>query len=206
MAHRIVIVGAGTFGMDLGMRLQECGNSVHFAARNLTSEKVLASLAAVPDSTVVPLAEAAVDADVLIMAVPFAAVVETMRTVGDVGDAVVVDATNALGKSAPDGHTTVLDLIAEVNPAATLVKAFNTVGAEAARNPVIGSSPIFLPIAGDKDGAEVVRQLAADIGFDAMVLGGRDQVELVENYARFCVFMSIKGGIGSDFGFALLRR
>jgi predicted dinucleotide-binding enzyme len=206
MTRRIVIVGAGIVGMNLGVRMREVGNSVNYAGRNPNSEKVLASLRAVEGSTCVSLVEASNDADVVILALPFPAVAAMIHAIGDVGDTIVIDATNAIGKNRLEGDTTVLDLISAEHPEATLVKAFNTVGAESYLDPVIGGSSIFLPIAGDPGGTEVAREIAEEMGFDARVIGGRDQVRLVENFAEFCVYMSIKVGVGGGFGFELMER
>lgn len=206
MARRVVIVGAGIVGMNLGIRMRHTGNAVDYAGRNPRSEKVLESLAAVEGSTCRPLGQAAADADIVVLALPLMAITETMTTIGDVGGSIVVDTTNAIGNNRLSGDRTVLDLIAAVNPDATLVKAFNTVGAASYLEPRIGGRPIFLPIAGDPAGTGPVCELAAEMGFDAQVIGARPAVRLVENFAEFCIYLSTKVGLGGGFGFEVMRR
>ncbi len=202
----IVIVGGGTLGMNLGVRMDEVGHTVNFAGRNPVSEKMLLSLAAVEGSVCHELPDAANDADMLVIAVPFDAVIPTLQAIGDIGDAVVVDATNPVLQGLGERYTSGLDVIAEVLPEATLVKAFDTIGAETAQHPVIEGKGIFLPIAGDADGAEMVRRVAEEMGFDARVIGGRRQAHFLEEFAWLCIHMAVKVKVGADFGFAVLKR
>lgn len=202
----IVIVGGGSLGMNLGKRMHEVGHTVNFAGRNPVSEKMLRSLAAVEGSVCHELPDAATDADMLIIAVPFAAVIPTLEAMGDIGDSVLVDATNPVLQGLGERYTSGLDVIAEVVPDATLVKAFDTIGAETAQHPVIDGRGIFLPIAGDPDGAEMVRNVAEQMGFDARVIGGRKQAHFLEEFAWLCIHMAVKVKVGADFGFAVLTR
>lgn len=206
MANRIVIVGAGIVGRNLGVRLREVGHHVDYAGRDPASEKVRDALSAVAGSRCRALADAAHDTEVVILALPLTGVVEGMQAIGDVGRAVVVDTTNAIGNNRLPGDQTVLDLLAAVNPGATLVKAFNTVGAASYLDPRIGGRGIFLPVAGDPQGAEIVWRLAAKMGFDPLVIPGRDAVRMVENFAEMCIYLSMRVGLGGGFGFDLMER
>lgn len=202
----IVIVGGGNLGTSVGKRMHEVGHTVNFAGRNPVSEKMLKALAEVDGSVCHELPDAATNADMLLVAVPFAAVIPTLEAIGDIGDAVVVDATNPVLQGLGERYTSGLDVIAEVLPDATLVKAFDTIGAETAQRPVIDGRGIFLPIAGDPDGAEMVRRVAEQMGFDARVIGGRKQAHFLEEFAWLCIHMAVKVKVGADFGFAVMKR
>ena len=201
----ITIVGAGAVGTNLATRLAEVGHTVRFAARNPTSDKVETARAAT-GLDVVDLDQAANGADVVILAVPYGAVVDTVAALGDTGDAILVDATNTVGSALPPGVTTIVDVIAGANPEATIVKAFNTIGAEAFLQPKVDGTALFLPVVGDDGAADTVAALAADMGLDSLVIGGRDTVHLLESFAALWIHMAFPAGQGRDFGFARLHR
>lgn len=205
MSASITVVGAGAVGTNLATAFAAAGHTVRFAARNPDSDKVKAAVAT-SGASVVPLSEAGIGSDFVVLAVPYAAVVETIATLGDLGAAVLIDATNAIGAEFPAGTTTVVDVIVGTNPAVTVVKAFNTIGAEAYLHPQIGDQRLFLPIAGDSPAVERVRDLADEIGFDATVIGGREEIELLENFARLWIHLAFRVGMGRGFGFARLER
>ena len=201
----VTVVGAGTVGAHLVEAVGRTRHRVRLAARDLGSEKVRALVDA-SGVEVVELGAAAEGSDLVVLAVPFAAVADTVLALGDVGDAVLVDATNTVGSPLPDGASTIVDVIAAAAPCASIVKAFNTIGAEAYTAPTIDDTALFLPIAGDLPAADVVHRLASDIGFDAMVVGGRDTVHLLEHFAELWIHLAFRTGLGRGFGFARLTR
>ena len=201
----ITIAGAGVVGTNLATRLAAVGHDVRFAARNLDSDKVRAARHST-GLDVVALADAADDAHVIILAVPYDAVVATVEALGEVGDAVLVDATNTLGSDLPAGASTIVDVIAGANPEARIVKAFNTIAAEAFLAPSIQGTPLFLPVAGDEGAVDLVTSIATDMGFDALAIGGRDSVHLLESFASLWIHLAYRVVGGRDFGFAKLHR
>ncbi len=204
-SRSITVVGAGTVGAHLIEAIGRTSTHVRLAARNPESEKVRSVVDA--SGVEVVTLDAAVDgSDLIVLAVPFAAVADTVRALGDVGDAVLVDATNTVGSPLPDGASTIVEVIAGLAPQASIVKAFNTIGAEAYTTPSVDGTPLFLPIAGDRPAADEVRELASEIGFDAMVVGERDAVHLLENFAELWIHLAFRAGLGRGFGFARLMR
>ncbi len=87
-----------------------------------------------------------------------------------------------------------------------MVKAFNTIGAEAYLDPQIEGMPVFLPIAGDDGAADRVRVLASEMGFDAVVIGDRSAVHMLEDFAELWIHLAFGVGLGRCFGFARLTR
>ena len=65
---------------------------------------------------------------------------------------------------------------------------------------------LFLPVAGDEGAVDTVAALAVDMGFDALPIGGRDTVLLLEGFAALWIHMAFRVGQGRDFGFAKLHR
>ena len=132
---------------------------------------------------------------------------ERVNNLGDLGDDVVlIDATNTVGAALPPGNASIPDVIRSNNPTATVVKAFNTIGAEAYLAPAIGNNRLFLPIAGEPSAAESVAALGADLGFDALVIGDDEAVPIVEAFAGLWIHLAFRTGLGRDFGFARLDR
>lgn len=119
---------------------------------------------------------------------------------------IVVDLTNTVGTDRPPGAASVLDVIAEAGVASPLVKAFNTIGAEAHLHAVVDGTPLFLPVAGDAPAVDHVVALARSIGFDALAIGDRSAARLNEGFAEVWIHLAFRPGLGRDFGFARMHR
>lgn len=92
----IGIIGSGNLGGTLGRRWARNGHQVTFGARAPNSEEVrnLTSEAG-PTAKGAPVAEAA-KSDILLLATPWTAAEEVLRTCGDFSGKIVIDATNPL--------------------------------------------------------------------------------------------------------------
>lgn len=203
---RITVLGAGSVGVNLAARFVELGHQVSFGARDVASAKVVAALDRVPAAVATDLASSLAHADLAVLAVPFGALTDVLDAIGDPGTSILVDATNTVGAPLPDGVTHIPQLIRDRYPDAVVVKAFNTIGAEAFLDPLIDGRPCFLPIAGPGDAANTVRDLAATMGFDSIVVGDLDAAQLLEWHARLWIHLAFRVGVGRDFGFAMVRR
>jgi predicted dinucleotide-binding enzyme len=86
-------------------------------------------------------------------------------------------------------------------------KAFNTTGSNNMADPVINGIRTVMFVCGDDAAAKpAILQLARDIGFDAVDAGNLQQARLLEPWAMLWISLAYQGGMGRDFGFALLRR
>ncbi|MDJ0769585.1 MAG: NAD(P)-binding domain-containing protein [Ilumatobacter sp.] len=197
----IAVLGAGVVGTNLARRFAELGHAVTFGARDVASGKVLAALDAVEGASALPIADAVAAADIAVLAVPYGAIGDVLGAIGDPADTVLVDATNPVGESLPDGAASIVDIIHERHPSAQVVKAFNTIGAEAYLEPRTDAGAYFLPIAGPSGAAERVRDLAAAMGFDALVIGDVDAAPLLESHAQLWIHLAFRTGLGRGFGF-----
>lgn len=199
---RIAIIGAGSVGRALAAGLGRAGHDITFGVRSPDDPRH----AHLPSTAVRTPPQAADAADVVILAVPADAVPTTLRSLDLRPDHVVVDATNAVRGPIPEGHATMGELVAALTPpGVAVVKAFNTIGAEHLGDGRIGGTRAFLPIAGDERGTAMVAGLAAQVGFDAVVLGERDAFDLVEAHARLWIHLAFRVGFGREFGFGVLR-
>jgi predicted dinucleotide-binding enzyme len=134
-------------------------------------------------------ADAAADAEVVFLTVPWTAADQTLAELGDLAGKVLVDVTNPFvgGKLQLHESSSNAEEIQRKVPKARVVKGWNTIFA-----PVVNSSPVFdgqaasVFLASDDDGAkEIVAGLARDMGFDPMdagtLTGARDLEGLMEH-------------------------
>src|SRR5215218_8276107 len=89
---RIAIVGAGNVGGTLGRRWAEHGHEVTFIVRE--GSEVKGGLP--PRARVSSSRDVAREADVIVIATPWAAAEDAVRSLGPIPDKVVIDATNPL--------------------------------------------------------------------------------------------------------------
>lgn len=201
---RIATVGAGRVGRALGLRWAAAGHQVVFGVRDPGAARH-SDLPAVADLTA-----AVTDADVVLIAVPWHAT-EAVLAGLDVGDAVVIDATNPLvgaDTAAISGDLrSGAERIAEWTGSARVVKAFNTTGSGNMVDPSYPSGRPAMFLAGDDlDACAQVEELAAVIGFDPVRTGGLDTARDLEHLALIWIRLAYPLGHGPDIAVALLRR
>lgn len=198
----IAVVGAGAVGRALGgglIRLD--GVTVTYGVRDPDDARHTGL------GKVTTQADACAEADLVVLAIPAAAVTDVVPTLGLTAGQHVVDATNAVRMPVPGGHASMGALVASLLPSGvSMAKAFNTIGAEHLGGGRVGDDPLFLPIAGDDTTVEIVLPLAEALGFDAVSLGGREAFGLVEDHARLWIQLAFACGWGRGFGFAVRGR
>jgi len=217
MAFKIAIIGTGRVGTALAAGWLTAGHSVTFGARDAGSDKAQTALSRLPAARAAGVAEAAAEAEVVVLATPWAAAQSAVAAAGDLRGKVLIDCTNPLG---PDGvlfgpNTSGAEQIAGwaareypgLSPAgAHVVKAFNTIGAEVMANPRYGERRAVLLYAGDDAAAKaVVAGLAADLGFEPQDAGPLRAARLLEPLALAWINLA-RGGLGREFAWGLLRR
>jgi predicted dinucleotide-binding enzyme len=99
------------------------------------------------------------------------------------------------------------EMVAEWARGAKVVKIFNTTGSNNMENPVYAGAAIPMFYCGDDAGAKkTAAQLASDTGFEPIDAGPLANARLLEPYAMLWVWLAIKGGMGREFAFQLLKR
>jgi predicted dinucleotide-binding enzyme len=206
----ISIIGAGNVGMALANAFIRRGESVVFGVPEPSKYAgEVARLGALASATTTSDAIAA--SDIVILAVPYAAVATVARCVADWDGRILVDATNPLAPGLAGlsiGTTTSgAEELARLARGARVVKAFNTTGAEnMADSRYPGGAP-FMPVCGDDAAARArVVALATLIGFDAVDCGELATARYLEPFAMTWIHMAIKLGMGRRFAFARLQR
>ncbi len=200
---RIAIIGAGRVGSTLGTRLSQAGHQVLYGVRDPDDPKY-------EGVEVESVSEATDSADVVLLAVPWRAVRDAVEELGDLEDRVVIDATNPFGEDRTHLRHPELSGAEQIRQwlrGGRLVKAFNTTGSPNMADPVYpGGIPVMFVAGDDADAKAVARQLAADIGFDAVDAGGIIATRDLEHLATLWVRLAYGLGHGPDIAFSLLRR
>ncbi len=200
----IAIIGAGNVGATLGRRFAEIGHTVAFGVPR-PDEYADADLA----GPAMAVADAAAGADAVLLAVPYAAAKGVIEACGGLAGKIVIDATNPLGMSAVGLALTIgfassgAEELAAATPDAKFVKCFNQTGFANMAEPV--GSMMFV-CGEDAEANEVVRKLAADIGFDSITIGGLAKARLLEPLAMLWIHLSATTDLKRDFAFKIDRR
>jgi predicted dinucleotide-binding enzyme len=195
---KLAIIGAGNIGKALGGSAVRAGHEVVITAKN--PDNARAAAAATGARAAVSNADAASNADVVILAVWYPVAVGEVAS--EIADAVrgrtVIDVTNPvkpdLSGLATEGRSAAEEL-QEKLPEARVVKAFNTVFGSNQANP---SHEIQVLVAGDDaDAKQQVIGLAESLGMTALDAGALSAARAMEEMAL--LNMQLNAGNGWDW-------
>jgi len=156
-------------------------------------------------------ADAAKFGDALVLATPWGATREAIAASGSLAGKVVLDATNPLlpALAGLDVGTTTSggERVAEWATGAKVVKVFNTTGFNIMANPKFGADRSVMLYCGDDALAKAVaKQLADALGYDPVDAGPLVNARYLEPFAMVWIWLALKGGLGRDIAFKLMRR
>ena len=186
-AETVAMIGTGNVGAALGRRFAENGHKIVYGSRDPSAADVRELVAATGNGALaVTQAEAAAQADIVILAVPWRAAEDIVRALPDLRGKVVVDPTNPR-VMASDGFADYpiedsnAERIARLAPGAHVVKAFSTLGADTMLDPELAGGPVTVPYVGDDRGAkERIVTLAREIGLEAVDVGPLRHARIIE--------------------------
>jgi predicted dinucleotide-binding enzyme len=206
---KIGIIGAGDVGGTLGKSWRQRKHDVMFGVRNLQSQNVQRLAQMDKSLTFGNINDAVSFGDVILFAIPWTSIEETVRG-RNLSGKIVIDPTNPL---TPDlrqlafDDSSVAERIANLAKGAKVVKAFNTIGAQTLNNLIFGSNRADLFLCGDDTPSKrVVGELAADIGFDVVDIGSLANARMLENLALLWIELALRQELGPNIAFKLLRR
>jgi predicted dinucleotide-binding enzyme len=210
---RIGILGSGLMGGKLGMILARAGHEVVFSyARSQGKLGGLARDAGKNARAGTP-AEAARNADVLLLAVHWSRVDDVLKQAGDLAGKVIV--TCSLPMKADDsglvlGHTTSgAEELAKKASEARVVSAFNTIPSEvlfgvfAARHKA--PKPGLVYCGDEPDSKEIAAGLIRDVGFDPVDAGPLTIARYTEPFALLVAQLAYEGTGGPELAYRFER-
>ena len=207
-AMHIGIIGTGNIGSTLG-RGWSARHSVAFGTRKPEDAEVRAVVAAAGvTARAASVREAAAFGDVVVLATPWAAALDVVRSAGDLRGKVVVDCTNPVGPGLRHGlpSGSAAEAIAAEAKGARVVKAFNTAGFEVFADPRYGTEAASLFLCGDDAAAkDTVAGLARELGMEPVDCGPLAQARRLEELALLWISLAVQGQ-GRAHAFRLLRR
>jgi len=168
---RIGVIGGGRVGSALAESWREKGHDVVVSSRETV-------------------AETAADTEVVVIALPAAAVADALAKAGPLAAKVVVDATNNLS-GGPSGLE-----IAALVPEARYVKAFNTVFATFMHDTPPETPATLVYCGDDAEAKATVASLITDIGFEPVDVGGAEATPWIEALARIVTTLAYRRGRG----------
>jgi hypothetical protein len=198
---KIAVLGFGNVGAQLGKLWAKEGHEVTAGLREGSKDRQKASAAG---ASVATPADAVKSADVVVIALPWAAVESALKSLPLDGK-VVIDAVNPLGADLsvqvpPAGSAA--EQIARLAQGARVVKAFNTIGAA-----LMGDATFDMMYCGDDAAAKkVVDSLIADTGMKPVDVGPLSNSRYLEQVAGLWIDLAVKGRIQGAFGFNLVKK
>lgn len=185
-AETVAIIGTGNVGMAIGTEMAGLGHTVIYGSRSPASSKTLDLVAKSGEASSAALpAEAAGQADVIVLAVPGMLVAEVSAGLGELSGKIIIDATNPLlpigegprfayGVDSSNGQ-----IVQEMHPDARVVKAFNTITWQQMIDP--GKPKPVMPLAGNSDEAKAkVAAWVHAMGMDTIDIGGIENARVTE--------------------------
>ncbi len=210
VADTIAVIGTGRVASALGPGFAEQGHTIIYGSRDPARAEVQALVEQTQGaaSAAAP-AEAAAQADMVVVAVPGGAAIDVVNSLGDLSGKIVLDPTNIVmggddGAPAHAVETSNAELIQAAAPGARVVKAFNTLNYMTMIDPSSSGGPVTIPIVGDDaDAKSQVAALAEGMGLETIDLGPLRYADTLEE--MLVIWVNARN-LGTPFDYHLRRR
>ncbi len=196
---KVAILGKGNVGKALQTAFSKAKCHVKFGSRT-------------PEKGELSQKDAVAWGEVVVLAVPHTAVVETVNAVGPSAfkGKIVLDVTNVLDQNyelAMGFSTSGGEEVAKLVPGAKVVKAFNTVFAANQSTGKIGTETLTLFVAGDDETSKrAIMDIGAQIGFDPIDVGPLKAARYLEPMAVMLISLGYGAKMGTGIGYRLVKR
>jgi NADPH-dependent F420 reductase len=209
---KISIIGTGNVGKTLGQRWAEKGHEIIFGSRDPGSNKAMELVKKIDKNCKVSgIAEAVEESAIIVLSVPWSAIKDTIKAMGNLDGKILIDCTNPIAADFSNlsiGTTTSAgEQIANWAKGAKVVKAFNSTGSDNMANPIYDDQKITMLVCGDNpDAKKQVMALAEEIDFEAQDAGDIIAARFLEPLAMLWVHLGYKVGLGPNFAFKIIKR
>lgn len=181
---KIAVIGTGNMGSGLAQAIAVAGHEVAIGARDPAKAAALAAnlgYGAVGGG----IAAAVEQADIVFLALPYAAIADAISQTQGLTDKVVVDISNPITadfKGLVIGHTSsAAEEVQKLVPKARVVKAFNTIFAPLLTAEARNGRALQVFIAGDDAAAKSqVSELTRSVGFEPVESGPLSNSRFIE--------------------------
>ncbi|MEO5951838.1 MAG: NAD(P)-binding domain-containing protein [Chloroflexia bacterium] len=199
---RIGILGAGNIGSTLGKKWAASGHRVMFGVRAPDSDEVQQLVQTLGGQAHAgSVSEAVAFGDVVVIAVPAAAVQQVVHEGRDWVGKLVIDATNRFNPPVPS----LSEELAGWAEGALIVKAFNSAGFEVLENPEFEGQQADTFICGDDaNSKEIVTKLAQELGMGVIDAGELSSAPMLDSLCK--LWIELSKTIGRDHAFKMLTR
>jgi predicted dinucleotide-binding enzyme len=207
---RVGVLGSGLMGAKLGTIFARAGHEVVFSyARSEAKLRRLARDAGANARVGTP-AEAAREADAVLLAVHWSRVDDVLRQCGDLAGKVIVSCSLPMNDDNTElviAHTSSgAEALAEKVPAAQVVLAFNTVPSEVLFDVFEGASRPSLVYCSDHDRArQVAATLIRDAGFEPVDAGPLRIARYSEPFALLVAQLAYESDEGPELAYRFER-
>lgn len=209
---KIAVLGTGNVGRALGCRWAKAGHEVFFGARDPESEETGAVMSqAGPTARLGSCSDAMAASEAILLAIPWDQTRQVLEAAGDLEGKIVMDCINPLTSDLSGLElgfdTSAAEQIAEWFPTSRVVKAFNTLSAATMEDAKYGEQQACMFYCGDDAEAKgTVKELAQQLGFDAIDCGPLKLSRQLEPLAMLYVHLAVFEGWGGDCAFKMLKR
>lgn len=214
----IAIIGAsGNMGSAIAQSL--AGGNYRLLLYSTNQEKTTALLESIHEKYLEADAElidcstrASWEADIIIMAVPYAAEKELAEKIREVANQkIVISIANPLNQNysglVTDPGTSAAEVLQQLLPHSKVVKAFNTTYAADFANPVIDGKKVDGFIAGnDPEALETVVELVATAGFNPIIAGDLTISRTLESMQLLLISLTMKYQYNWHAGWKILHN
>ena len=205
-ADTIAVIGTGGVGSALGPRFAAAGHTVVYGSRTPDDAEVQALVAETGhDSRATSQAEAVQEADIVLLAIPWAPAQSIVEGLGPLDGKIIIDPINALAFGAEKSvglaaDPSAAELIQTWAPGAHVVKAFNTLTRAFMVDPSAVGGLITIPLAGDNEDAKAtVADLVSAVGLMPLDVGPLSHARAVEAMGQLYVAQGYQGRTRFEF-------
>jgi 8-hydroxy-5-deazaflavin:NADPH oxidoreductase len=188
---RIAVIGTGKMGRGFAKALAPM-HEVVIGSRD--PDRAIATAAKTGVAGGATYAAAAADADIVVLAVPWKAMDETLDQVGDLAGTVVVDISYPINKAERESlkRRSTAEVIQARRPKARVCKGWNHVHAVHLTDPVVDGIAASVLITGDDPEAKArVFAMARDIGFHPVDAGPLRATRDLEKLVGMMLFVRL---------------